>query len=45
VYYEDFRSMEEGMRKLKGYIGFYNHTRLHSSLGYRTPAQFEAQHG
>jgi putative transposase len=45
VYYEDFRSMEEGMRKLKGYIGFYNHTRLHSSLGYRTPAQFEAEHG
>lgn len=45
VYFEDFRSVEEGMRKLKGYIGYYNLERLHSSLGYRSPAQFEALHG
>ena len=44
VYFEDFRSVEEGMRKLKGCIGYYNQERLHSSLGYRSPAQFEAVH-
>ena len=45
VYFEDFRSVEQGMRKLNGYIGYYNYVRLHSSLGYRSPMQFEAAHG
>ena len=31
-------------RAIVEYIGWYNGTRLHSTLGYRTPAEFETIH-
>ncbi len=31
-------------RELLRYITFYNHVRLHSSLGYRSPISFESTH-
>lgn len=35
-------SLAEAERAIAAYLRFYNHTRLHSSLGYQTPAAFEA---
>lgn len=37
--YDDIRAAR---REIGGYIGYYNVGRLHSSLGYRTPVEFEA---
>jgi putative transposase len=40
-----FRAPEEARRAIFDFIeGFYNTRRRHSSLGYRSPAAFEAQH-
>ena len=43
VYRERYRTREEARARVFDYIEvFYNRERLHSALGYRSPAQFEA---
>jgi putative transposase len=44
VYYQDYRSWHEARMDIFDYIaGFYNPVRLHSSLGYLSPNQYEAK--
>lgn len=39
---EDYGTDAEAIRELRSYANYYNFERLHSSLGYVTPAEFEA---
>ncbi len=44
VYQEHYATREEARRSIYSYIEvFYNRQRLHSSLGYRSPAEYEAE--
>jgi len=44
VYHQRFATFEEARRAIFNYIEtFYNRTRLHSSLAYRSPIAFESQ--
>jgi len=38
---ESYESAPEARREISSYIRYYNTRRIHSSLGYRTPAAFE----
>ena len=40
VWNETFRTLEELKIKLWDYVNWYNHHRIHSSLGYQTPIQY-----
>jgi putative transposase len=37
VYLKDYQSVKEALKGLGSYFEFYNHERLHQSLGYQTP--------
>lgn len=39
VYLKEYRSVHEAKQSLSDYFRFYNHERLHQSLGYQTPAE------
>ena len=44
VYHQRFATFTEARRAIFNYIEtFYNRTRLHSSLAYQSPIQFESQ--
>lgn len=43
IHHKRYRTREEARRDIFDYIEvFYNRQRLHSQLGYRTPAEYEA---
>lgn len=43
VYLKDYETVPQAISSLSNYFRFYNHERLHQSLGYRTPAALYSQ--
>ncbi len=39
---EIYADLQEARKEIAAYVRYYNNLRLHSSLNYRTPAEFEA---
>jgi len=44
VYLNAYESMAEAQSSIQKYIEVYNNKRLHSSLGYLPPAEYEANY-
>ena len=42
VYLKDYAGVGKAVRSLGLYFDFYNHWRVHQTLGYRTPAEVYA---
>jgi len=38
---QDFRTAADALQQIRDYIHFYNSTRKHSSLGFRSPSEYE----
>ena len=43
VYFHHFRNLVEATAYIMDYLHFYNHDRLHSSLGYQSPINYQLQ--
>ena len=41
IYFNHFKTLEEATAYIIDYIYFYNHERLHSGIGYKTPVEYE----
>ena len=42
IYARDYRDLEHLLESVEGFIeNYYNRSRLHSALGYRSPEEFE----
>lgn len=42
VWLNEYRTFDEAKQDIERYIRFYNTERLHSALGYRSPAEYRA---
>ena len=43
VYFQSFKNLVEALAHIMDYINFYNHDRLHSSLNYQSPINYELE--
>lgn len=43
IYYNLYETYSEAITSIEAYIDFYNNNRIHSALGYLTPAEYYQQ--